>query len=111
MAELYRLLAIIFLHVTWDALHFQDAINSATSVTRTLSGELADGQRKLLAIAAAGANSNAGNPLVTQLSNGPLGGLHEMVSTLSLSLFAILVLVKNECQLQIQSANNFYSVA
>ncbi|XVF28094.1 hypothetical protein REPUB_Repub14bG0165100 [Reevesia pubescens] len=55
-----------------------DAINSATSITQTLSGELADGQHKLLAIAAAGANSNAGNPLVTQLSNGPLAHLHEM---------------------------------
>ncbi|GKV18851.1 hypothetical protein SLEP1_g29178 [Rubroshorea leprosula] len=60
------------------AIALRDAINSATSVTQTLSGELADGQRKLLAIAAAGANSKAGNPLVTQLSNGPLGGLHEM---------------------------------
>lgn len=59
----------------------QDAINSATSVTQTLSGELADGQRKLLALAAAGANSKAVNPLVTQSSNGPLAGLHEMVST------------------------------
>ncbi|XP_044495760.1 enhancer of mRNA-decapping protein 4-like [Mangifera indica] len=57
----------------------RDAINSATSVTQTLSGELADGQRKLLALAAAGANSKAVNPLGTQLSSGPLAGLHEMV--------------------------------
>ncbi|KAK9156395.1 hypothetical protein Sjap_003875 [Stephania japonica] len=57
----------------------RDAINSASSITRTLSGELAEGQRKLLALAAAGANSKVGNPLVSQLSNGPLGGLHEMV--------------------------------
>ncbi|KAK8619715.1 hypothetical protein V6N13_135996 [Hibiscus sabdariffa] len=56
----------------------QDAINSAASITQTLSGELANGQRKLLAMAAAGANSNAGNPLVTQLSNGPLAHPHEM---------------------------------
>ncbi|XP_039020680.1 enhancer of mRNA-decapping protein 4-like isoform X2 [Hibiscus syriacus] len=56
----------------------QEAINSAASITRTLSGELADGQRKLLAMAAAGGNSNAGNPLVTQSSNGPLAHLHEM---------------------------------
>ena len=48
-------------------------------MTQTLSGELADGQRKLLALAVAGANSNAVNPLVTQLSNGPLGGLHDKV--------------------------------
>lgn len=58
-------------------------MNSATSITQTLSGELADGQRNLLAIAAAGSNSNAGNPLVTQLSNGPLAHLHEMVCLLS----------------------------
>ncbi|EOY29044.1 Transducin/WD40 repeat-like superfamily protein, putative isoform 1 [Theobroma cacao] len=60
------------------AVALRDAINSATSITQTLSGELADGQRKLLAIAAAGANSKAGNTLVTQLSNGPLAHLHEM---------------------------------
>ncbi|XVF26255.1 hypothetical protein REPUB_Repub13aG0283200 [Reevesia pubescens] len=59
------------------AVALRDAINSATSITQTLSGELADGQRKILAIAAAGANSKAGNLLVTQLSNGPLAHLHE----------------------------------
>ncbi|KAH7572684.1 hypothetical protein JRO89_XS04G0290100 [Xanthoceras sorbifolium] len=61
------------------AIALRDAINSASSITQTLSGELADGQRKLLAIAAAGANSKAGNSLVTQSSNGPLASLHEMV--------------------------------
>ncbi|XWS18059.1 hypothetical protein CRYUN_Cryun32bG0010100 [Craigia yunnanensis] len=61
------------------AVALQDAINSATSITQTISGELADGQRKLLAIAATGANSKAGNLLVTQLSNGPLAHLHEML--------------------------------
>ncbi|KAF5727881.1 enhancer of mRNA-decapping protein 4 isoform X2 [Tripterygium wilfordii] len=67
----------------FDAAHSQlgillrDTINSASSVTQTLSTELADGQQKLLAIAAAGAN--ALNPLVTQLSNGSLGGRHEKV--------------------------------
>ncbi|KAJ4981311.1 hypothetical protein NE237_032148 [Protea cynaroides] len=61
------------------AIALRDAINSASSVTQTLTGEIADGQRKLLALAAAGANSKAVNPLVTQISNGPLGGLHEMV--------------------------------
>ncbi|KAJ1400379.1 WD40/YVTN repeat-like-containing domain superfamily [Sesbania bispinosa] len=51
----------------------RDAINSASSITQTLSGQLADNQRKLLAIAA---NSKvAADPLVTQISNG----LHEMV--------------------------------
>ncbi|KAG2684569.1 hypothetical protein I3760_10G083000 [Carya illinoinensis] len=60
------------------AIALRDAINSASAITQTLSGELADGQRQLLAIAAAGANSKAVNPLVTQMSNGPLAGLHEM---------------------------------
>jgi len=60
-------------------LALRDAMNSASSLTQTLSGELADGQRKLLALAAAGANSKAVNPLVTQLSNGPLGGLHDKI--------------------------------
>ncbi|XP_037495241.1 enhancer of mRNA-decapping protein 4 isoform X2 [Jatropha curcas] len=57
------------------AIALRDAINSASSITQTLSGELAEGQRKLLAIAAAGANSKVGNP---SLSNGPLAGSHEM---------------------------------
>jgi enhancer of mRNA-decapping protein 4 len=56
----------------------QDAINSASSLTQTLSGELADGQRQLLAMAAAGANSKVGDPS-TKLGNGPLPGMHEMV--------------------------------
>ena len=58
----------------------QETINSASALTRTLSGELADNQRKLLALAAVGANSTAGaNPLVMQLSNGPLPNFHEKV--------------------------------
>lgn len=56
----------------WDSHIFQEAINSASTVTRTLSGELADGQRKLLALAAAGATSKSGTPLLSQLSNGSL---------------------------------------
>lgn len=64
-------------------LHFllimQDAINSASTVAQTLGGEVLEGQRKLLSLAAAGANSSAVNPLVSQLSNGPLAGLHEKV--------------------------------
>ncbi|KAL3503674.1 hypothetical protein ACH5RR_038123 [Cinchona calisaya] len=59
------------------ALALRDAINSASSMTQTLSAELADGHRKLLALAVAGANSKGANPLVSQLSNGPLAGLHE----------------------------------
>ncbi|XP_015900750.3 enhancer of mRNA-decapping protein 4 [Ziziphus jujuba] len=61
------------------AVTLRDAINSASTITRTLSGELADGQRKLLSFATAGANSKATSTLATQLSNGPLPGLHEMV--------------------------------
>ncbi|KAI3456759.1 hypothetical protein Pfo_013422 [Paulownia fortunei] len=59
------------------ALALRDAISSTSSMTQTLSSELLDGQRKLLALAVAGANSKAPNPLISQLSNGPLGGLHE----------------------------------
>ncbi|XP_052207019.1 enhancer of mRNA-decapping protein 4 [Diospyros lotus] len=60
-------------------LALRDAISSVSSITQNLSGELAEGQRKLLALAVAGANPKAVNPLVTQLSNGPLGGLHEKI--------------------------------
>ncbi|KAL2483790.1 Enhancer of mRNA-decapping protein 4 [Forsythia ovata] len=58
------------------AIALRDAISSASAMN-TVSSELLDGQRKLLALAVAGANSKPPNPLVTQLSNGPLGGLHE----------------------------------
>ncbi|XP_050236209.1 enhancer of mRNA-decapping protein 4 [Mercurialis annua] len=61
------------------ALTLRETINSASSLTQTLSGEFAESQRKLLALVAAGANSSAANPLVTQLSNGPLAGLHGKV--------------------------------
>ncbi|KAF6156995.1 hypothetical protein GIB67_039756 [Kingdonia uniflora] len=70
-------------------LSLKDTINSASSMTQTLTGELADGQRKLLALAVAKANSNAVNPLVKQLSNGPLGGLHDMSTMLEISLSTI----------------------
>ncbi|KAJ7967878.1 enhancer of mRNA-decapping protein 4-like [Quillaja saponaria] len=49
-----------------------DAINSVSSISQTLSGELVDGQRKLLAIATAGANPKLSN--LPRISNG----LHEM---------------------------------
>ncbi|KAG6755665.1 hypothetical protein POTOM_041498 [Populus tomentosa] len=60
------------------ALTLRDSINSASSLTKTLSMELADSQRQLLAIAA---NSGATNPLATQPSNGPLASSHEKVET------------------------------
>ncbi|XP_073128562.1 enhancer of mRNA-decapping protein 4-like [Henckelia pumila] len=58
------------------ALVLRDAITSASSMSKTLSNELLDGQRKLVAFAA-GVNSKAANPLTNQLSNGLLGALHE----------------------------------
>lgn len=48
-------------------------------MAQTLSGQLADSQRSLLNLAAVGANPVAVNPLLSQLSNGPLRGPHEKV--------------------------------
>ncbi|KAK2448168.1 enhancer of mRNA-decapping protein [Trifolium repens] len=54
------------------AITLRETISSASSLTQTLSGQLADGQRKLLEMAA---NSKvAADPFVTQINNG----LHEM---------------------------------
>ncbi|KAL2341441.1 hypothetical protein Fmac_009381 [Flemingia macrophylla] len=54
------------------AMTLRDTITSASSLTQTLSGQLADGQRKLLEIAA---NSKVvADPFVAQINNG----LHEM---------------------------------
>ncbi|XP_076949042.1 enhancer of mRNA-decapping protein 4-like [Bidens hawaiensis] len=61
------------------AVALRDAINSASSVTQTLSGELAEGQRKLVALALSGANPVSVNPLLTQISNGPIGSFHEKI--------------------------------
>ncbi|KAL7143033.1 hypothetical protein ABFS83_08G164100 [Erythranthe nasuta] len=61
------------------AIALRDAVNSASSMTQTLNSEILDGQRKLVALAVAGANSKATNPLVSQLTNGPLGSLHDKV--------------------------------
>ncbi|MQL86384.1 hypothetical protein Taro_018907 [Colocasia esculenta] len=60
------------------ALSLRDVLNSASTVTQTLSNELADGQRKLLALAAAG-NPKSLDSMATQQNNVPLSGLHEMV--------------------------------
>ncbi|XP_010465155.1 PREDICTED: enhancer of mRNA-decapping protein 4-like isoform X1 [Camelina sativa] len=57
----------------------KETISSASSVTQALNHELAESQRNRLALAAAGASSVGSNPLVTQLSNGPLGALLEKV--------------------------------
>ncbi|KAI7758320.1 hypothetical protein M8C21_013681, partial [Ambrosia artemisiifolia] len=61
------------------AIALRDAINSASSVTQTLSGELAESQRKLVALALAGTNREPVNPLITQISNGPIGSFHEKI--------------------------------
>ncbi|XP_073138397.1 enhancer of mRNA-decapping protein 4-like [Henckelia pumila] len=59
------------------AIVLRDAKTSASSMSQTLSNELLDGQRKLVYLVVAGLNSKAANPLLNQLSNGSLGGLHE----------------------------------
>ncbi|CAN8318356.1 unnamed protein product [Cochlearia groenlandica] len=56
----------------------RDTIINASSVAQALSRELAESQRNLLALAAAGANSGGSNPLATQLS-GSLGARLEKV--------------------------------
>ncbi|PWA76521.1 WD40 repeat-containing protein [Artemisia annua] len=53
-----------------------DAINSTSSMTKSLSSEFIDGQRKLAALALAGENSESVNPLITQNRNGPVGSFH-----------------------------------
>ncbi|ESQ48693.1 hypothetical protein EUTSA_v10019903mg [Eutrema salsugineum] len=60
----------------------RETINSTSSVAQALSRELAESQRNLLALAAAGENSGGSNPLITQRSSGSLGGLLEKVEAL-----------------------------
>lgn len=52
-------------------LTLRDTINSASSITQNLASDLVDGQRKILALVAAG--HPKANPSMQQ-SNGPLGG-------------------------------------
>ncbi|KAI3510177.1 hypothetical protein L1887_25708 [Cichorium endivia] len=59
------------------AFALRDTINSASSMTQTLSSELTDGQRKLVALA----GSKSVIPLIGQISNGPTGGFHEKIET------------------------------
>ncbi|CAM8957523.1 unnamed protein product [Rhodiola kirilowii] len=61
------------------ALALRDAMGSVSSLTQTLSVEIAEGQRKLIALAAAGVNSSGVNPLVIQPSNGPQSAFREKV--------------------------------
>ncbi|KAH1239729.1 Enhancer of mRNA-decapping protein 4 [Glycine max] len=59
------------------AMTLRDSINSASSITQTLSREVLEGQRKLVTLAATRTNSGTLNTLPVQLNNGPL--LHEKV--------------------------------
>uniref|UniRef100_A0A3Q7G8P4 Uncharacterized protein n=1 Tax=Solanum lycopersicum TaxID=4081 RepID=A0A3Q7G8P4_SOLLC len=56
----------------------RDVINSTSAMTHTLSRELADSQRQLLALVVSRANSQSTNPL-NHMSNGSL--LHEKIET------------------------------
>ncbi|CAD5180946.1 unnamed protein product [Musa acuminata subsp. malaccensis] len=59
------------------ALTLRDAINSTSSITQNLTTELIDGQRKLVALVAAG-NTKAANPISMQQTGAPMPGLPEM---------------------------------
>ncbi|PKA50505.1 Enhancer of mRNA-decapping protein 4 [Apostasia shenzhenica] len=58
------------------ALTLRDSINSASSISQNFTTELADGQRKLLALFAG--NPKALNPILLQQNSGPVGGVPEM---------------------------------
>ncbi|KAF6142276.1 hypothetical protein GIB67_039983 [Kingdonia uniflora] len=64
------------------ALSLKETINSASSILQAVTGELAGGQRKLIAVTATGVNSKVVNPMIMDSSNGTLGGHHEMAITL-----------------------------
>lgn len=73
----------------------KDAINSASSITQNLTNELADGQRKILALVSA--NPKVLNPVGMQQSNGPMGGLPEMVNLFLSTLSYIIKSQKALC--------------
>ncbi|RWW30493.1 hypothetical protein GW17_00004917 [Ensete ventricosum] len=75
-------LALSLRVLTSAVLCAQDTVNSALSITQNLTTELVDGQRKLLALVAAG-NTKTTGPTTMQQTNGPLPGLPEMVNTAS----------------------------
>ncbi|GJY88648.1 hypothetical protein Tco_0503276 [Tanacetum coccineum] len=58
------------------AIALTDAIHSASSMTQILNSELADGGRRMMALAVGGVGSIQANPLI---SNRPSGGFHEKV--------------------------------
>ncbi|PWA69184.1 WD40 repeat-containing protein [Artemisia annua] len=68
-----------------------DAINSASSMTRTLSSEVADGQRKLVAVAVAGAKSKTIGSLMTQLTSSMTRTLSSEVADGQRKLVAVAV--------------------
>lgn len=56
-------------------------------MTQTLSGEFAEGQRKLLALA----SSKATNPIVSQLSNGPMLQIEKVIFFISFDKYFFVV--------------------
>ncbi|XP_058787969.1 enhancer of mRNA-decapping protein 4-like [Vicia villosa] len=54
------------------AMTLRDSINSASSVTQTLTREVLEGQRKLMSLATSRTNSGTLSTLPIQLNNGPL---------------------------------------
>lgn len=72
-------MAETILHCQPFVLYIQDAINSTSSITQNLTTELIDGQRKLVALVAAG-NTKAANPISMQQTGAPMPGLPEMVN-------------------------------
>lgn len=64
----------------------QDTVASASSLAQSLKSDLADGQRKLLALAEnAGTSSSRVGALNTKQNSGGLGGLPEKVCRFSFS--------------------------
>jgi hypothetical protein len=57
--------------------NFQETITSASSITQSLTSELLDGHRKLLALVTSG-NASAQNTNVLQPNNGPITGPPEV---------------------------------
>lgn len=79
-------------------------------MTQTLTSELADGQRKLVSLAVAGATSKAGNPMINQISNGSINGFRVKVGfsrffrtyVLRGEKFIILLNISQSCKQSLQ---------
>ncbi|CAI9270807.1 unnamed protein product [Lactuca saligna] len=53
-------------------------------MTQTLSGKLANSQRKLVALSLSGENLESVNPLISQINNGPLDSFHDKIASLAI---------------------------